>query len=765
MKGNRNRSPLVPFSAFIDTIKNIKFSSREIDILACILGGRTTKKIASFLSLSPKTIENYIRNITLKVECNSREGIIDFVEQSENLFIIKDHYSNLLIQAEFEKSLKEISRLKNKEKLHCLLILGEEYESNLSLTSLLQKHLKLMDLTVTIEDKKELKPLYRSFSEFPEIDYIICILSSPMLEELQEGSELITPFPQNTVRFSKKILFLLSERENSIDVSRKYSEFGSENLITAPNYYFLFFEILKKILPNFNLEESISEFKKKYDNINHFHKGLYPQISSGRQKLENKGNAPQQKISYLLKKKKWHLLSVILMVGFLSIGLLRVSRDKDREEHTGKNPIKTLNQEANSIRSDFILPTEAVLLDRPELMMQMEEKLKEQGDIQTVALVGVGGAGKTTIAREYARSQSAPLIWEINAETKESLIRSFDRMIERLSTTAEDKKTLNSLQEIKDLGKREEKIFSFVKEKLKALPGWFLVYDNVENFADIQNYFPQDRETWGRGRIILTTRDSNIQNNKRVNSVIKIGELNSNQKLALFSKIMWQGNINCFPSSQIEALNAFLEKLPPFPLDISVAAYYLKATNISYSKYLEKIDRNDENFINIQENILKDSGNYIKTRHSIITLSLQELINIHKDFKDILLFISLLDSQDIPRELLEMYKSEAVVDNFLYNLKKYSFVINEEVSSLSGPTFSIHRSAQKISLAYLIKPLAIEKNKQPLQNITKVLENYITEVIEKRNYEGMDSLVTHCQMLLTHNLFTNAMKGSIGVAA
>ncbi len=68
--------------ASLKVIKNIRFTDREIDVIACLIGGRSYKKIASILSISPKTVEYHVRNIMLRIGYNSRESIIDFIEKS-----------------------------------------------------------------------------------------------------------------------------------------------------------------------------------------------------------------------------------------------------------------------------------------------------------------------------------------------------------------------------------------------------------------------------------------------------------------------------------------------------------------------------------------------------------------------------------------------------------------------------------------------------------------------------------------------------------
>jgi hypothetical protein len=152
--------------------------------------------------------------------------------------------------------------------------------------------------------------------------------------------------------------------------------------------------------------------------------------------------------------------------------------------------------------------------------------------------VGIAGAGKTTLARQYARKQRAAVILEVNAETRETLIDSFENLAHALSTTEEDQRILRGLQEIKDSKKREERILHFVKDHLKLHKDWILIYDNVELFADFQNQLPQDDGTWGQGKILITTRDSNIQNMSTIAAVVEVNELTPSEKLTLFRKIL-----------------------------------------------------------------------------------------------------------------------------------------------------------------------------------------------------------------------------------
>ena len=509
-------------------------------------------------------------------------------------------------------------------------------------------------------------------------------------------------------------------------------------------YFLVMFSILKRILWDKTVDEKLLKFE-----VTTIHKEEAQEWP--KDLLEQKTTPLVRKWEDTIRVKK----TPLLIAAVVGIATLFFIIDKTYKA------IKYSIYGTQNVKADLLIPVESFLLNRSALLSQIENKLKGKKGIQTVALVGIGGSGKTVLARHYAKRKNAALVWEINAETKGSIVSSFEALAQMLCETEQDENVLWEIQRTKHTLKREERILLFVKDKLKFLNNWLLIYDNVERFAIIQKWFPCDPISWGNGRIIVTTRDSNLQNNVHVNAAIHIGELNPTEKFNLFMKIMRDGASLKLTNVQKNEAENFLTHIPPFPLDVTVTAFYLKTTNLPYAKYLQCLKEHHKDFTNTQEAILKEVSNYTKTRHNIITLSLKKLIETHKDFAELLLLMSLLNSQNIPRDLLEGYKNSVLIDNFIHHLKKHSLITTQPDAFSPTATLSVHRNTQESILDYLMTELDLEKNPQLLLNIANAIAKYADEALEKDDIPKVRLLINHCRNVLDHSqLLTGA---SIGV--
>ncbi|MBS0186114.1 MAG: hypothetical protein JSS34_07235 [Proteobacteria bacterium] len=707
-------------------INEIKFTRREIDIVSCVMSGKSVKKIASFLSISTRTVEAHTYNILTKLNFTSREDIIYFIEKSGKFIFVQQYYLNLLAQEAFKEGLKKISNFLKQENKHCFIIYEKNsQEENLFITNLETdlKHLGFRPYSECVKDQKSIEHLLTKTS-FSKIDYVIYIGTPKLVHYLASEDKTDAALKSQLVlgilkscEATNKILISLTDLEESLP------------------YNFFLIKILSKILPKLEVETIFMPFYQRNKDV----KNSFCEYKSS----EKKGNSCiQQNVknndSKCFKKLCLKLNKVLLILGTCFLVSCFV----------GLYFFKKIN-DIPSIMSDLRIPVDSVFLDRPQLINQIGLKLKrkkEDENIPIVGVLGIGGVGKTTLVRHFSRTYKSPIVWEINAETKNSVISSFKELGEYLALMENKKNEFNFIKEIEDPNEREKQIVNFVRSYLKKYKNWLLIFDNISVFAEIKNFLPENKKNWGEGGLIITTRDSNINQSSYIGSknIIEVGELSKEEALKLF-RIILCGSEKLSPEDEAKA-QSFLDHLPPFPLDISIAAYYLKNSNIGYEDYLKRIEASGKDFEKLQEHLLSEMNNYAKTRYGIITLALEKVIKENPHFKALLLFICLVDSQDIPKELLEFFKEPWLVENFIYTLKKHSLITNELIE-LNGKKISslfIHRSTQKISLSFLVDLLDIHEKQELIRGIISSMMSFQDFYFNKNCYYVM-KLINHLE--------------------
>ncbi len=672
------------YQAYKEVKANLNLTNREVDVLACMLSGKTAKEIGLLLPIAPRTVETNIQRIMAKMQCNRKGEVIQIVESSLYFHALKQHYVVLLMRFNLREKLKLIARLKQGQLVTCLLI--DVSQEVVSTEAIEQVHRDLKTAGVTIV--RSLSP-----NDKP-VDY--------------------------TIYISQKI-----EVEDSLPEDPNCAHVAMD-----ANYPLSILSLLASLFPKLPISQIVTDYKTQWysQNPREIHDITQPFLDS-----KHQGST----LPYKYFIGGW----ISLIILFLAMVLF-------------------LPKSSLSIRPNLPIPIKEQLLSRLQLLKKIDRVLKKQEGIQTAALLGIGGSGKTTIARQYATQQKMPVIWELNAETPDTLLTTFEDLAYGLSKTAEEKDELETIKKIEKIDERTKKLLFFIKPKLKAASPWLLLLDNVNNLNDIKELLPKDTETWGEGKALLTSRNYNIKDHIYVGTerVVFVQDLSTYEKADLFTKILIDNKTNLTPKHRKE-IATFLKYIPSFPLDISIAAHYLKNTKISYKAYLEHIHKNDNHFEHYQEKLLQEIMDYTKTRYGIITCSVKALLEKYPEFIEPLLLLCLIEPHNIPKALLCHLKDKAFIDHFIYQMRKHALLTFE--GSEEQPVLSIHPTTQEIMRHYFHRLLTDSEKKYTMDHLIAALEKYSDSLLFQGSIPHLRELLRNLFAYASHKSFLTELQQAL----
>lgn len=621
------------FSSQQKSISEIHFSSRELDVLACLLSRKPSKKIAELLNIQAKTVDTHILRIREKLECSSREGVVELAEGSSIAQELQTRYLGFIIQAELRKKLYYIASLIRGNKPNFLLVDMFEKGHEKAFISQIENDIQHAGFVV-VKGREE--------DTTHGVDFLIyCADSWKIFDTIPKD------FLDDMKLKHKSVFFMAQEPLKGID-----SHITEHTCIDIGNRYALgILELFMHVLPELpikplweklNTQLSARLHTKTQDIIDSFNY------------QEESGESKTQQVLY----PKSYFLSIM----FVSVCAFLIIVDFSWWHKTVIQTVDTKNTIPNINQAD---------LRRENLLQKIEEKIKGRG-IRAVALVGTEGSGKTVLARQHALKQGNIFIWELNAQTEDSLFASFEHLADVLCKEFLEKKNLETIRKNNVKKNYKQKLLSLVQKKLKAENHWCLIFDHVDNYQDIESFLPQDENIWGEGQLIMTMRDAPPSNLYPVIQVTPI-------------QITLANNETPIQNEKTELLNdKFLKKMYSF-----------------------------------------SANNYAPTIAII-----KNIIDTYPECIELLLLISLLHTHDIPFELLTMLTNTTIAENFIKYMNKHSLITFR--TSSDKTSLSINSGIQNIIVQHLSNVLHKNDKEKYINNILEVLEKFSDKII----YEG-----------------------------
>lgn len=244
--------PLDLYVTQLRVISGVSFTRREVEIIAFLSSGWGSKFMATSLSISPKTVETHIHNIMLKLECNSREGIISFIEKSDKYSVVRRHYFNLVHALSFDQSLSKIAKLHGGDSPSCIVSYEKKSEDVVSLIHQIESHLQKAGFKISLEQHEIPQSIEQLSSEsHPQDTVLYCV------------SKFSLPPSKQSIVLPNNILFLILNKESQTELLKNLSSTNVINLAEQADYYFMVFEILKKLFPHIELDLIIKGFREQ----------------------------------------------------------------------------------------------------------------------------------------------------------------------------------------------------------------------------------------------------------------------------------------------------------------------------------------------------------------------------------------------------------------------------------------------------------------------------------------------------------------------
>ncbi|KAL2887533.1 pyruvate kinase [Ceratocystis lukuohia] len=357
---------------------------------------------------------------------------------------------------------------------------------------------------------------------------------------------------------------------------------------------------------------------------------------------------------------------------------------------------------------------------RQKLLDTLNDKLFTQAGFQQVALVGLGGMGKTQVALKLAymtkKHKPGYSVFWITAASMAKFDDACKKLVEELDISKTDDE--------------DPKILVKHHMESRKAGNWLLVLDNIDEIdifgtpntptgAGIHAFLPRSE----RGRVLLTTRSNEVawQIVKMRTSIIELETMSSKE----LTTILGRGVEDLDDQASI---NGVLEELCYLPLAVAQAADYMFMKSISVFDYLELLRYTQKDKIQLLGDGHSDETHHDRSQGAVATtwlITFEQVRRASQPAVALLHFIAQIDPKAIPQSIFPEFETKKEMADAVGMLLGYGFLRRQQTPGL----FDMH------SLVHLTTQLWCEGLKNGEEQWLDALE-HVTQVFPDDEWEN-----------------------------
>ncbi len=362
---------------------------------------------------------------------------------------------------------------------------------------------------------------------------------------------------------------------------------------------------------------------------------------------------------------------------------------------------------------------------REEILGEIHGEFQKNG---VVALLGLGGIGKTQTAVEYSyiyRNDYQAIFW-IRADTSLSLENDFMELSRYLQSPQKD----------------AQDAISTVKLRLEQFPGWLLILDGVDDPAQIKPYIPRKI----MGHILLTSRCQDFQS-LGISRSILMHELTHKEAINFLCKRIERAELE---TSEYEAAEELIKNLGFLPLALEQAGAYISAKKTSIIDYLTSYKRRN---LELLDQAKPAVGDYFESITSTWSLNFSEIERKSPLSADLMRFTAFLSAHSIPFFLIVEGLSELGenIKNALSDVRDDPVILNDALEPLTRysliqidpdtRSYSTHGLVQEVLKSELSQDDYFTWARRTICAISHVFPD-----VEYDNWSVCEALLTHAKL-------------------